>query len=405
MFEVSVPYTRDQLINRNRQYIKEFLRNPFTLITALSFIASEVMSLVLSVVFYVFSTAIPSDKLTQYMQEFTGSDSFEFSTSLNLTPSVATILLVIIFLLLYFKSRSNDSKASPAMATTMLKVYTTINLILQVMGALLLLLIPVIIGGMFIIIQSEFNTYIPPLPDRVVVVSIIIVSSYILFNISINIVNAVSFRRFSVSLQESLTTENLTHKGATTYAATCFIRIGENIASTLLVALFSFRVQEALHELADTELYTILKDFQFGDAGILLLAFGVATSLHTVFLALFALRFRKHIIAAGENGCNLPDPMIPALDTMDATPAEGTPLSEEESPSSPTSKPAEPESDNDNENPYADLAKPAEVYASAQDVTDTHIAPTPTAPKFCCMCGASTKPEQKFCAHCGNKLI
>ncbi|MBQ8001737.1 MAG: zinc ribbon domain-containing protein [Ruminococcus sp.] len=442
MFEASSPYTRDQLITRNRQYIKEFLRHPFTLITALSFAVSELLSLILSVVFFVFTSAIPTDKLTQYMQEFTGSDSVEFSTSLDLTPSVATILLVIIFLLLYFKSKSTDPKTSPVMATTMLKVYTTVNLILQVMGALLLLLIPVIIGGVLIAIQSGYNSYIPPLPDRVVAVSIITVSAYILFNIAINIVNAVSFRRFSVSLQESLTTENLTHKGATAYAATCFIRIGESIASSLLVALFFFRIQEMLGELAGSEIYDLLKDFRFSTIGILMFALGVAASLHTVFLALFALRFRKHIIDAGENGCNLAVTDVPALYTAEGAPIGDARLSEEnpyifgnpfdfddaqtpqeadntsddetptadESPNEQhapvaTVTPAEPEQDPDSENPYADFAKPVEVHESAQESTDNKSTSLSTAPNFCCMCGTPVRPEQKFCAHCGNKLI
>ncbi len=367
MYTANQPYTLDRLIIRNRQYAKEFLRKPFTLITALSIVFSELASSAIILIMWFLTMTGPIEELNLYIQESSGSDSIGVSTSVNLTPPIGTIILVVALLLLYIRSRNNDYRATPDTGATILKVYSTINLILQVIGSAVLLLIPVITFAVLREIQRYYNPYYAGLPDRIIGVSVFFVSLYVLFHAAINIINAVGLKNFSVSLHNSLTTAELSHKGTTLYAVTNLIRAGETAVTSISASMILYNANEKLSTITDGELSAIFEQMPFRAVGLVLLLALPVYALKDIILSLFALRYRKHISDAGENGCNLPPLVLPYDKITEPETYEETPCNE---------TPAETEN-----------AKPQ------------------TSPQnFCFMCGNPVNPEQKFCAHCGNKL-
>ncbi len=400
MYSPEAPYTHDQLIIRNRQYTKDFLRKPFTLILAILIIFTEVSNSAISFLMWLSTMIMPAEEITLYLQDILGTDSIEFGGgSFDMSAPVGSIALIVAILILYIKSRNTDYRTSPTTGTVILKVYSTINLIAQTISSVLLILIPIIAGIILKEVQNNYNSYSAGLPDRIIGISVFLVTLYILFNVALNIINAVGLRNFSVSLHHSLTTEKLSHKGATLYAISNFIRLGETAVTTIAAAAILYNASDNLNAMTDGELSAIFEQMPFRAIGLLLLLALPVSALKNIILSLFALRYRRHIIDAGENACNLPPLVLPYNKVAESEASEETSVA-----GSPQTEASALQTENENNNPYAVLHKPTESPGSSSTAETERTESHNATPNFCCMCGTPVTPEHKFCAHCGNKL-
>ncbi len=367
MYEQNVTGNQELKTFYNRQYIKEFLARPFTLITAILLIFAEISELSLSFLMWLSQFIIPLDEINLYLKDVLGTDSIEFSGgNFNLSAPIGSVALIAAFLILYFRSRNKDYSSAPTAGTVILKVYSTINLISQAIGSVLLLIIPFLVGFLMKAIQENFASHSAGLPDRVIGVSVFLITLYILFNIALNILNALGLRNFSNSLHSSLTTDKLSHKGTTLFAVTSFIHLGNLALTTLSSALILFSASENLSAITGGELSVIFEQVPFKAIGLLILLALPVSALKSIMLCLFALRYRKHITTSDNESYSLPVSGTPCTETKEVITPEETPATE----------------------------------VTEKENTEA----TEAAPNFCFMCGNPVDGEQNFCSHCGSKL-
>lgn len=389
------------VVTRNRNYIKEFLAKPYLLIAGILIIASTVLSSVVSIV----QTAamIPFfEKFNEFANQMSNGDvSFSVSGNISL-GNIASILLIVSLIAMYVASRKQEKPDAPKGAVTAFHIWAVLSMIGDFITAGLFLLCPLLFGLVFTLIAkadtSAFGVAPIDIPGRVIFVTIAICSIIFIAYAVLYIIKGISGFRFGSSLKNSISTPELSAKGCKAFAVTSIINCVFVAFCSIISSLATLALPSIESPASDFDLmFEAYKAIPMDVIAVCTVISTILSLVTPVCLAIFALRYKKHIENAGENGCNLPAPapFVP-VQTPQAAYASNTPAPQQ-------TAPAQPATDTDNENPYAEAfttpepADPASVQVPAQENT-------PPAPKFCNMCGHPVKPEQNFCNGCGHKL-
>ncbi len=389
------------VVTRNRNYIKEFLSKPFLLIAFIVIIASTILSYIVAAVST--SAMIPFvEVINEYANNMTdGNVTFSVSGNISL-GNIVSILLIVSLIAMYVASRNQDKPDAPKGAVTTFHIWSILSMIGDFITAGVFLLCPLLFGLIFTLIAKADTSALGvaplDLPGRVIFVTIAICSIIFIAYAVLYIIKGISGFRFGSSLKNSISTPELSAKGCKAFAVT-------NIINSVFVAFCSIVSSFVTLVLPSIESPSPEFDFMFDaykaipmDVITVCSLINTLLSLVTpVCLAIFALRCKKHIENAGENGCNLPAP-APFVPVQTPQPAYTT-----STPQPQQTTPAQPAADTDNDNPYAEAFGTPEPVAPTAEQAPAQENTSP-APKFCNMCGLPVKPEQNFCNGCGHKL-
>ncbi len=387
MFNQNTP-NRDALITlRNRQYIKSFLARPFLITAAIIIIISLVLTLITALVQTVAGVAAFIEFIVDRINENIDTKS-NLSLSTNLNISLESLLLVASMFAMVIASRKGKKQTAPCGAVSVFFVWTVITMVGDLTTALAYLIAPIIFAAIIGIISQAGNVDIATqlgiqnIPQRVINVAVVILCAFLLLHAVLYIIRGINRFRFGSSLRKSVVSGTLSAKGCTAYAATniiiCILLFFSTILST--ICLHSFISGDLAKT---TDWGAVISKMPLT---LLSVCSFIITSLSCVIpllMSIFALSYQKHINAAGENGCNLPEPMLPVAPVTKESPCETT--NEEDATDSAQ-----------NNNPYSAIVAPA----PQKEAETAENAST----RFCYMCGEPVTPDQSFCIHCGNKL-
>lgn len=308
---------RDALItNRNRLYVKSFLARPFLRQAAILIVISMITSLLISVT----QAIVGLTSITEYLIRLIRQESFQWidppSISFAFDFSVNNLILVASMFAMYIASCKARKQSAPLGAVSVFFVWTIITMVGDFISALIHIVIPILVcttfgileGGGVINIEGQLG--IPALPDRVKGVAVLCFCLVFALYTVLYIVRGVNRFRFGNALRRSVSTTTLSAYGAKAYATVNIILSTLLLAGTLIssigITLFSKT------ELArTTEWGQALGNMPLSFLGVCSMIVSILSCVIPVSMAVFALRYKKHIAAAGENGCNLPEPVIP----------------------------------------------------------------------------------------------
>lgn len=392
MYEQYTPDRRDLLAQRNKQYIKDFLRKPFTLVIAVAILSVSILDSICSIL-----SSVGMIPIIEQLNELLRSTEFGENSSISISTKagmpVNTVLLLLGLCIMYFKSRKKDDSSAPVAGATVFYVWAIVSLVGDLLAALMITLLPILI---FIGI-SYINAHTgEPAVDAVfsllpfgsdstwIVLTGLTLSAMLIIMAVIYVISGISRLKFASSLRKGVTEGILSSKGIVPFAIVNIIFAVMALHSALCMlptVFYSDRSIVTGYSQLDEILSAVPIPLIMATAIISL----ALSAIVPLFLARFALRYRKHILNAGEDGCNLPEPELVSVQAC-------APCESDSHINTQTDPNAVWDSD---ANPYAPIAS-----ATEEDVD----APPVTVSSFCFMCGNPVTPEQKFCANCGNKL-
>ena len=394
------------VVTRNRKYIMELLAKPFLLGAGVVIIIATVLAYALSIVQA--ASMLPFlEKFAELASEMTDGN-VSFSTSANFSIGNLTgILLIASLIAMCVASRKQEKPDAPKGAVTAFHIWTILSMIGNLFTAGLFLLLPLLFGLVFTLIStagiSWFDGAPVEIPGRVIFVCIAIFTIIFIGYAVLYIINGISGFRFGSSLKKSITTPELSAKGCKAFAATNIINSVLLFFSSIISSVFLLAIPSVESPAPELDLmFEVYKTIPLDLIAICSAVTTVLSLVAPICLAIFALRYKKHIENAGENGCNLPEP-APFVPVQTPQPVyTGTYAQPQVTPAAQTAP--ETTSEADNENPYAEAFNAPETPAApvyTQTPAQENSAP---APRFCNMCGRPVTPEQNFCNGCGNKL-
>lgn len=304
------------LTNRNRLYIKDFLARPFLRQAAILIIISMIISLLISLT----QAFVGLASITDYIIRLIRQSSFEWidppAISFGLDFSINNVILVASMLAMYIASRKAKKQSAPLGAVSVFFVWCIITMVGDFISALIYFAIPILVftamgitlgaGGTEILTQMG----VPSLPPRVKFIAALVFCLVFAVYVVLYIIRGISRFRFGNALRMSISTSSLSARGCKTYATVniifCILLFAGTLMSSVGLNIFSKT------ELArTTEWGRTLSAMPLSFLGICSMIISLLSCVIPILLATFALRYKKHIEAAGENGCNLPEPIIP----------------------------------------------------------------------------------------------
>ncbi len=383
MYNIASPYTREQLITRNRLYIRTLLGRPLLLTGFIILAVSAFLNMIIAAVFSreIFTVV---DAVNKYMQQNAGGFDAEFSINANISTS--DLLLMASLLVMYLSSRKPRSASAPKVGVTLFWVWTILMLIGDIGTCLVFITVPLAI---FFIVQnvalgddsllSEVGNN--DLGQRAIYLTLGIVIFVFIVFAALYIIRGISRLRFGSSIRNSISSEILTSKGAVTYAVTNLIISVIPLVSSLFLLMVANSIN--FKEILSQATIGIPVEIPYDNLLLLATVSSVLTALFPVFMSIFALKYHKHICSAGEHGENLPT--IPVAYPADNSPSDNA---------------TEPATSNayGSQNPYESVVDtPAEEPYTKSDTAHP-------VPRYCNQCGSKTDAGQRFCNQCGARL-
>lgn len=365
---------------RNRLYLKEFFAKPLIFISGIFYLVSAGLSVILD-----YLAIVPVKKMLSHLVN-TGAVQLkeDFSFSLSVSLPLATIAIGVALILMYKASRNQNPASSPNAGLTIFWILAIANFVS--LGAIALLFLAIIV--FLIVLLVNPNAALTPVWDYVedfisrygtsslditshemaqiffiaMLVSMVI-SEVIVIGFSLFV--ALSTYRFSSSMRNSARTEYLSCKGARRYGVINLIGAVSNFSSAAMLIvytalLFTPGTNDALKlcGLTAADLLPLMIGSTVACAFL-----GVAETL----LSKIGFGYRKHILAAGAGGENLPLPVVVAADLGEAQPVTtAAPITTSENVYAPAETPAPVEAP-------APLEAPAEKAAPVEAPTEEKI--------------------------------
>lgn len=365
---------------RNRLYLKEFFAKPLILVTGIFYLVSAGLSVILD-----YLAIAPVKKMFSHLVN-TGAVQLkeDFSFSLSFSLPVATIAIGVALILMFKASRNQNPASSPNAGLTIFWILAIANFVS--LGAIALVFLAIIV--FLIVLLVNPNAALTPVWDYVeefisrygtsslditshemaqiffiaMLVSMVI-SEVIVIGFSLFV--ALSTYRFSSSMRNSARTEYLSCKGARRYGVINLIGAVSNFSSAAMLIvytalLFTPGTNDALKlcGLTAADLLPLMIGSTVACAFL-----GVAETL----LSKIGFGYRKHILAAGAGGENLPLPVVVAADLGEAQPVTtAAPITTSENVYAPAETPAPVEAP-------APLEAPAEKAAPVEAPTEEKI--------------------------------
>ena len=346
---------------RNRLYLKEFFAKPLILVTGIFYLVSAGLSVILD-----YLAIAPVKKMLSHLVN-TGAVQLkeDFSFSLSVSLPLATIAIGVALILMYKASRNQNPASSPNAGLTIFWIVAIANFVS--LGAIALVFLAIIV--FLIVLLVNPNAALTPVWDYVeefisrygssslditshemaqiffiaMLVSMVI-SAVIVIGFSLFV--ALSTYRFSSSMRNSARTEYLSCKGARRYGVINLIGAVSNFSSAAMLIVYT-----ALLFTPGTDDVLKLCGLTAADLLPLMIGSTVACAFLGVaetLLSKIGFGYRKHILAAGAGGENLPLPVVVAADLGEAQPV---------TPAAPITA---------TENVYAPAETPAPVEAPAE---------------------------------------
>lgn len=381
MNEQNQIFTSDPYTLRNKNYVCRFLCSPVILalgiLNAIEAIISIVSNFLTRDVSEEFASAL-THLLEDYLDE-------ELTTTSSFSIPIVPIVMAIGFFVMYFSAKTGDKNDGAKSGSTILWVLAIITLVACSVAAVALLLVIIALALAIPYITNNNLEALYDIPFRFtgdvrgVLMSITIVF-IVIFSIIITIllIYGISQFRFASSVRKSLSTPELTAKGARTYGVLSVISSVFSGIGLLGTAIGFFAILTLPDTFIRIEDIYIQRSSLVSVSGISLLTSALSFA-YNIYMAKYAFGYHRHIAAAGPNGVNLPMPVI----------AYAAPVkSVYSAPAQPSeSIPVQPEETKVEDVPYA--------QGETQD-----DAP----PAFCPECGTPVVTGQLFCAECGTKV-
>lgn len=312
----SAPDRNALITNRNRLYVKGFLARPFLRQAAILIVISMIISLLISLTQAIVGLA----SITDYIVRLIRQDSFEWidppSISFAFDFSINNVLLVASMFAMYIASRKARKQSAPLGAVSVFFVWTIITMVGDFISALIHIAIPILIcttfgileGGGVIDIESQLG--IPTLPDRVKGVAVLAFCLVFALYVVLYTVRGISRFRFGNSLRRSISTTALSAHGAKAYG-TVNILLSTLLITGTLISSVGINLFSKTELARTTEWGQALSAMPLSFLGVCSMIVSLLSCIILMSMAIFALRYKKHIDAAGYNGCNLPEPVVP----------------------------------------------------------------------------------------------
>lgn len=307
---------------QNIAIVKSYFKKPTVLAQGILYILSAIASVVTAVMMSdVFNTmfdtmlGIPEVTAEMSLGEYESFKTFaDIYTSI--LPIASVIPAVIIaglfatgFMLLYFKSKNDNS--DPKSGATILFVLSILQLIPVTFMCLIFLLVIVILAVVLIVSSSE--NYMNSADQTGVTVVLVIYLVLFVIVGGIALTYSISRLKYYSSVRKSLTTVNLTHKGAGLYGVFTIIYgvyTAINSLSSLVFMPFSRAMLTSLESEFSTSTpeYVITLFEKIFDSLSPFIAVSVVVSLISattlIIEAVIALGYKKHIGAYTEGYTN-----------------------------------------------------------------------------------------------------
>lgn len=339
---------------RNRLYLKEFFGKPLILVSGILYLVSTGFGLLLDLL-----AIAPVTKMLSHLVN-TGAiqlnEDFSFSVSVSLP--IATIAIGVALILMYKASKNQNPASSPNAGLTIFWIVAIANFVS--LGVIALVLLAII--AFLIVLIVNPNAALTPVWDYVeefisrygtsslditshemaqiffiAVLAGLVISTVIIIGFGLFV--ALSTYRFSSSMRNSARTEYLSCKGARRYGVINLITAVSNFSSAAMLIVYT-----ALLFTPDTN--DALKLYGLTSADLMPLMIGSAIigafmGVLGIFLSKIGFGYRKHILAAGAGGENLPLPVVVAADLGEAQPVTPTaPITASENVYAPAEAPA-----------------------------------------------------------------
>ncbi len=369
------PYNNPMLlINRNKNYVHQFLCSPVILILGILQAAAAALSL-----FSSFLISAASKEFAGMLNELFASLNEAYPTEVNFTASdlsisipVLPIILAVAFFLMYFSAKSKKDSNGAANGATILFITSILSVIGASLFALLFVILAIVMilagsyltGGSVVTAYGITNSADLAAAQSAISVVYILLIGFMALCVAWLFVSSISYLKFTSSIKKSLTTAELLAKGAKTYGvinviSAIFSGIGMVISIILFFAALFVSEISPLAILAGIYATSNLLSF-----------------IYTIFNAKFAFGYNKHIAAAGPNGMYLPMPVVEYAPAQ-TEPVYSVPTAEEST--------TTPEADTD------------QSTQSAEATTESPM-------HYCAGCGAPVAEGQRFCANCGRSV-
>lgn len=387
---------------RNVSIIKDFFKSKKILVLAILNIASVILSIVNNIVSADLSKEI-TEKLIQYYDNYivvgkgntltTISDALHSSTGasggFSISLSLAPILTIAALLIIYIKSRDEKPESSPSAGFTILYILAIFALI----GVVLLALVLIALTAFLFILYAEMkNTtkldfdikFADAKPVRfdsnVMLILAIVGAALSVIVIAVSLFYAINRFRYLGSVRKSMSSVELSRKGAKPYGIYCII-----------VAAFSI-----VSMLSSVPMIFANKSDMFAQLGFTITSNTVIPSLFSILTqaasaaiwivqAKIAIDYAKYIDNQkfGYNEPSEPAAYAPANVGVGSS---------------------------NTQTPYSYLAQPQTSEQPKDDAAFTNPYQTPSAQQpadkqvTCPNCGAATDGSAPFCGQCGTKL-
>lgn len=310
----------DPRIIKNTDYLKEYFKKKTTLVIAISYGLSILLSLASMI-----TALLPS--AFRSLRALTGEGVY--GATGNFAPSLivrlATLPLLILpfliflgFLLLYIKSKNSSPASSPKGGAAVLKAVGTISLVLGIFDTFLLLLIPILFAFMPYATSKLYRFDFPydtfsqnpesaPIIMGAVFAGIVflIVAPFIVY-----LLLSVIFEfRFFSSIRKSLVTSNLTSKGSVGFGVmqiiSCISTAFTNVSLLILYIIYAVSDTSRMSHMLSFNSMDLFSSVVSTVIILLSLAVGLVSGIA---MAKFAFGYNKHIKSVPENFHDTPKP-------------------------------------------------------------------------------------------------
>lgn len=366
-----------------------FKRTPVLLLAIFQFLGT-LLSIGFCIYLTMFSSGLLQDLATQLPSDTSGisvsdwnslmSTSLASSAASLIPTAIVSVLITVAYLLLFFKSRSQNPDSNPRAGATILFVLALIEMIGSIIAAVMMVIVfivMVIAVGVGASYSSDSSFNAGPV--------IAIAGITVVFLIFILLFYSVNKMRYFKSVKNSCSSINLYADGAGAYGVMNVIFAVMSLLG-MGVTAFLIPILDMSDELMAKSVGFSLNDYIDMDAMLILIIFGIAVMLvcliYIILEAVVAFGYKKYInkIKYSYQPANVPEaPYQPAAVPVYTAPA--APVTYQ--------PPVQPQ---------AQQPEPAAPPKTEEQ------APAFSAPSYCPSCGSPIEKDASFCTKCGYKL-
>ncbi len=328
MANINALQSMNPYVLRNRLYLKEFMRKPIFLATGILYAVSAVLSALVSAV-----AIIPVQQMFTYM---VNTGLIELDQDINLSVSISLPLAVVAgavaFILMYKSAKNPNPASAPTVGLAIFWGLAIYNFVSIGAGALVFIALIILIAltlanpnGSMTPVWELIEEYIINIGATTSaglttheMAQVFLIAMLVSFTVALiaflgyGLFISVSYYKFASSMRNSCRTEFLSCKGARRYGIINIITAASCISSVVYMLIYGvlLYIPEASASLGEIG----LTPDAFLPLIILTLIASAVNAVANIFQAKIGFGYRKHILAAGEGGTNLPLPVIVATD-------------------------------------------------------------------------------------------